>query len=162
MLAEISSPRGFDARLATVGYIVRGLLDESLPNRHTSQGTANGMAGPVERCSPDNHTCSFVSRPLVERVRGNQAPPTFQGLPERGLHARSFGSCIDHLCRNRRVSSPRWYESPANKRHFPDRFLRILANDRDILGRGYVVSGIPVIFHRGAVEILFNNLFPPR
>src|ERR1700692_1301954 len=31
MLAEISSPRGFDTRLATVGYIVRGLLDESLP-----------------------------------------------------------------------------------------------------------------------------------
>jgi hypothetical protein len=37
-----------------------------------------------------------------------------------------------------------------------------LADDRDILGRGDVVSGIPVIFHRGGVEILFNNLFPPR
>src|ERR1700691_1159123 len=28
--------------------------------------TANGMAGPVEWCSPDNHTCSFVSRPFAE------------------------------------------------------------------------------------------------
>ena len=28
-----------------------------------------------------------------------------------------FGSCIDHLCRNRRVFNPRWNESPANKRH---------------------------------------------
>ena len=26
------------------------------------------MTGPVEWCSPDNHTCSFVSRPLVERT----------------------------------------------------------------------------------------------
>ena len=36
MLAEASIPRGFDTRLATVGYIVRGLLDESLPTRPTS------------------------------------------------------------------------------------------------------------------------------
>jgi sulfopyruvate decarboxylase subunit beta len=27
------------------------------------------MAGPVEWCSPDNHTCSFVSRPFVETIR---------------------------------------------------------------------------------------------
>lgn len=71
MLAEISAPRGFDTRLATVGYIVRGLLDDSSPNRHTSQGTANGMAGPVEWCSPDNHTCSFMSHPVIELAGGN-------------------------------------------------------------------------------------------
>jgi hypothetical protein len=29
------------------GYVVRGLLDGSLPNRLTSQGTADGTAGPV-------------------------------------------------------------------------------------------------------------------
>ena len=33
--------------LTTEGYIVRGLLDDSFPKRHTSYGTANGMAGPV-------------------------------------------------------------------------------------------------------------------
>lgn len=100
--------------------------------------------------------------PLEERVRGNQAPATFQRIPERGLRARSFGSCIDHLCRNRSVFSPRWNESPADKPHFPDRFFRILADDRNILGRGDVVSGIPVMFQRGGVEVLFNNLFSPR
>jgi hypothetical protein len=36
MLAEMRFPRDFHARLATVGYIARGLLDESLPNRYTS------------------------------------------------------------------------------------------------------------------------------
>lgn len=36
MLAEISSPRGFDTRRKTVGYIVRGLLDGPLANRRTS------------------------------------------------------------------------------------------------------------------------------
>jgi hypothetical protein len=99
--------------------------------------------------------------PLVERVGGNQAPATFQCISERRLHACSFGSCIDHLSHNRRVFSPRWNESPENKRHFPDRLLRILTDDRDTPGRGDVISGIPVMFHPGGVEILFNNLFPP-
>ena len=36
MLAEIPTPCGFGTRRETVGYIVRGLLDGSLPNRHTS------------------------------------------------------------------------------------------------------------------------------
>ena len=46
-------------------------------------------------------------------------------------------------------------------RHFADRFLRILANNRDILGRGDVVSGTPVMLHRDGVEIRFDDLFPP-
>jgi methyltransferase (TIGR00027 family) len=36
MLAEMSVSRGTDTRLATEGYIVRGLLDDSLPSRPTS------------------------------------------------------------------------------------------------------------------------------
>jgi len=85
MLAEISAPRGFDTRLATVGYIVRGLLDDSSPNRHTSQGTANGMAGPVEWCSPDNHTCSFMSRPVVELAGGHAQPRNEPSDADLGL-----------------------------------------------------------------------------
>jgi hypothetical protein len=37
-----------------------------------------------------------------------------------------------------------------------------LADDRDVLGRGDVVSRIPVTFDPGGVEILFNYLLPPR
>ena len=34
----------------------------------------------------------------------------------------------------------------------------MLANDRDRLSRGDVVSGNPILFIRGAVEIFFNDL----
>jgi len=37
----------------------------------------------------------------------------------------------------------------------------MLANDRDGLSRGDVVSRIPILF-AGSVEVLFNNLLPPR
>jgi len=38
-------------------------------------------------CSPDNHTCDFMSRPLVEPVSGNQTAAALERLPERGLGA---------------------------------------------------------------------------
>jgi hypothetical protein len=37
----------------------------------------------------------------------------------------------------------------------------MLANDRDGLSRGDVVAGIPILF-AGSIEVLFNNLLPPR
>jgi hypothetical protein len=56
MLAVALQPRGFDANLpvtvpanrSVTGYIVRGLLDGSLPRRHTSWGTADGTTGLIE------------------------------------------------------------------------------------------------------------------
>ena len=36
MLAAAPSPRGSDADLSIVGYVVRGFHDESLPSRHAS------------------------------------------------------------------------------------------------------------------------------
>jgi len=65
--------------------------------------------------------------PLIERVRKNQTPATFQCIPKRWLDVGSFGSCIDHPCRSSRVISPGWNESPASQRHFPDRFVRIVS-----------------------------------
>ena len=43
------------------------------------------MAGPVEWSSPDNHTCSFVSRPLVKTVCGNCHLRDFMASRNAGL-----------------------------------------------------------------------------
>jgi len=40
--------------------------------------------------------------------------------------------------------------------------LRILPDDGDILDRGDVVSGIPVLFSWIGVEVRFNHVLPPR
>ena len=61
-----------------------------------------------------------------------------------------------------RVFCPRRDQSPPEQRQLPARFLRILANDRDGLSRGNVVTRSPVVFARDAAEILLNKLFPPR
>jgi hypothetical protein len=45
------------------------------------------MAGPVEWCSPDNHTCSFVSQLLVESVRRDEALRLASGSRNAGLVA---------------------------------------------------------------------------
>ena len=37
----------------------------------------------------------------------------------------------------------------------------MLANNRNRLSRGDVISGIPILF-AGSIEVLFNNLLPPR
>src|SRR2546422_5714273 len=120
------------------------------------------MAGPVGWCSPDNHTCNFMSHPFVETVCGNQAPSKSQRIGERGFRARCFRPRVEHPRCDRGVFRPRWNQSPADQRQFSDWFLWILANDRDRLGRGDVVTGTPVVFTRDAVEILFDNLLSPR
>ena len=158
MLAEISAPRGFDTRLATVGYIVRGLLDDSSPNRHTSQGTANGMAGPVEWCSPDNHTCSFVSRPFVKAISGNQAPAEFQRVTECGLRGGCLRPCVDRACSTGGIPSPVRNQPPLHQGNLTNRFLRMLADHRDWLRGSDVVSRIPVVVPRGAAEVFFDDL----
>jgi len=37
----------------------------------------------------------------------------------------------------------------------------MLANNRNRLSRGNVVAGTPILF-AGSIEVLFNNLLPPR
>ncbi len=101
--------------LKTAGYIVRGLLNDSFPNRYTSQSTANGMAGPVGWCSPDNHTCDFMSRPFVESVGGNQAAPPLQNVAERWLLSGCFRPSVDHASANGRILRPRRDQPPAHE-----------------------------------------------
>ena len=60
------------------------------------------------------------------------------------------------------VFRPPWNESPPKKRQFADRFLRVLTNDRDRLGGGYVVPRIPVFHSRDTIEVFLKNLLSPR
>jgi hypothetical protein len=143
MLAEMSAPRGFDTRLATVGYIVRGLLDNSSPNHHTSQGTANGMAGPVEWCSPDNHTCSFMSRPLVERVRWNHTTSQAKCVTERRLIGGSLRHSVDGFRRDRAVFGPGRDQAPANQIKRSPRRSTFLPDDWNHLRGRDVPAGRP-------------------
>jgi hypothetical protein len=53
-------------------------------------------------------------------------------------------------------------ESPPHQRQPTTGFLWVQANDRDKLGRCDIVARIPVLLPRGTVEILLNNLLPPR
>jgi hypothetical protein len=52
-------------------------------------------------CSPDNHTCNFMSHPFIEAVCWDQAPAKFQRVAKRWLRGRCFRSCVDHLDSNR-------------------------------------------------------------
>jgi hypothetical protein len=47
-------------------------------------------------------------------------------------------------------------------RQFTARFLRILPDDGNRLSGSNVIARSPVVFARDAVQILFDNLFPPR
>ena len=120
------------------------------------------MAGPVGWCSPDNHTCNFVSRPLVKSVCWDQAPARFQRITERGLGSRCFRPCIDHHGSYSGVFRPRRNQSPAHQRQFSDRFFRILANDWDWLSRGNVVARSPFASVWHCVEVFVDKLLPSR
>jgi hypothetical protein len=100
--------------------------------------------------------------PLIESVRGNQAPAISDRIAERGPRASRFRSCVDHLGGGRRVLRPPRNETPADQRQFPEGLLRILANDGDRLGGGNVVAGIPVFIIRDGGEVLFEKLLSPR
>ena len=62
-----------------------------------------------------------------------------------------------------RIFRPRWNQSPAHQRQFPDGLLGVLPNNRDRLGRRDVVPGTPVLLSSGdGGEILLDKLLPPR
>jgi hypothetical protein len=120
------------------------------------------MAGPVGWCSPDNHTCNFMSHPFVEAICRDEASTRFHRITKRMCCRRCFRSCVNHSRSARRVFRPCRNESPAHERQFTARFLRILPNDRHRLRRGNIVAGIPVRLIRDRIEILLNQLFSMR
>lgn len=65
MLAVALSPRGFNANLSVMGYIVGGLLDGSLPCRHSSQGTVDGTTGLQENLLQTITPVAFRSRSKI-------------------------------------------------------------------------------------------------
>ena len=118
------------------------------------------MAGPVEWCSPDNHTCNFMSHPLVEPVCGDQTPATSQRIPQGFVAAVSDLALII------------WAATDGSFAHDGIKPQRIKDNSRgsfrfcrmigDRLRGGNVVAGIPVWFIGDGVEIFLDNLLSPR
>lgn len=120
------------------------------------------MAGPVQWCSPDNHTCSFVSRPFVKAISGNQAPAEFQRVTECGLRGGCLRPCVDRACSTGGIPSPVRNQPPLHQGNLTNRFLRMLADHRDWLRGSDVVSRIPVVVPRSRVEIFLDKLLPSR
>src|SRR5271157_1734589 len=65
-------------------------------------------------CSPDNHTCDFMSHPLKEPVGRKQAPTANEGIPERGFVGDRLRAGIDGLKSDTGVGGPGRNQAPAS------------------------------------------------
>ncbi len=120
------------------------------------------MAGPVWWCSPDNHTCNFMSHPFVEAICRNEASSRFHCITKCRRRRRCFRSCVNHSRSAGHVLSPRRNETPANVRNFPHGFLWVLPDDWHTLRRCDVVARTPVCFTGHTIEVLLDDLLPSR
>src|SRR5271165_10917 len=115
------------------------------------------MAGPVGWCSPDNHTCDFMSRPLEKAISRKQAPTAREGIAEGGLTRDRLRARIDRLEADTGVAGPGRYQAPASQRKVPLRCRWILANNSDGLRRSDVVARLPIDLVVG-VEVFCDQL----
>ena len=120
------------------------------------------MAGPVEWCSPDNHTCNFMSHPLIKSICWNETALRFKRLPERGSCGHRLRPPIDGLVSNGRIFGPRRNESPSHHRELPGGLVGILADCQNRLRGGDVVAGTPLVLVGDCAEILLDKLLSPR
>src|SRR6516225_127475 len=118
------------------------------------------MAGPVVWYSPDNHTCSFVSRPFIEAVGRNQTPARSDWIAEGRCSCDRLRSCIDRPQSDARISGPRRNQAPSHQCQLAE--VWSLANDRNNLSRRDVVARLPVILKGNCVEVLGDDLLTAR
>jgi hypothetical protein len=103
-----------------------------------------------------------VSLPLIERISGNQATPILQGITEGWLGGGCLRSGVDHLRRTGRILRPTRNQTPTHRRNLPDWFLWVLPDNRNLLGRRDIVARTPIVIPRGSLEVLLDDLLPPR
>src|SRR6516165_6827136 len=96
------------------------------------------MAGPVVWYSPDNHTCSFVSRPLIEAVSRNQTLSRSEWIAEGRCSRDRLRSCIDRLQSDAGISRPGGNQPPSHKCQLTE--VGSLADYGNRLSRGDVVA----------------------
>src|SRR6266496_1282203 len=101
------------------------------------------MAGPVEWCSPDNHTCSFMSQPFVKPVRKNQAPTPPNCVTKGGLLRCGLGHGVDRLQTDGRLLGPVGNETPTHKAKDALGLRSVLADGRNLLRRSDVPAWCP-------------------
>jgi hypothetical protein len=97
----------------------------------------------------------------VKAVCGHQAPAGFQRIAERWI-GRRLSPRIDHAGGGRRVFRPSGNEPPTSSAKVANRFLGMLSDDGNRLGRRYVVAGGPVGLVGSTVEIFLDNLLSSR
>ena len=113
-------------------------------------------------CSPDNHTCSFVSRPFVKRIGRHQAAPVFHRVTECGQRYCGFRSRVDHARSARSIFRPRRNQSPSHLRELSRGLSGILSDNRNRLGRSDIVPRYPVLGIGDRVEVFRYDLLPAR
>src|ERR1700686_3489499 len=101
------------------------------------------MAGPVKWCSPDNHTCSFVSRPFVKAVRKNKTPMPLERVAEGWFLRGGFTHRVDGFQTKRLIFCPVWNETPTHEAEDTSWLRRMLAYGGNLLGRGDVPAWLP-------------------
>ena len=60
------------------------------------------------------------------------------------------------------VLGPRWNQSPTEQRQFADWLQWVLADHWNRLRGSDVVAGIPLVFPWHGIEVLGDELLPPR
>src|SRR5208283_1635736 len=65
-------------------------------------------------CSPDNHTCDFMSHPFEKTVGRKQAPTAQKGISEGGLTHDRLRTGVDRLEADTGVCGPGRNQAPAS------------------------------------------------
>src|SRR5271166_2429896 len=113
------------------------------------------MTGPVGSCSPDNHTCDFMSRPFEKPVGWQQAPAAHEGISKGGLNHNRLRTGVDRLESDSGACGPGRNQAPASQREVPLWFRWILTDDSDRLRWRDVVPRLPIDLVLG-LEIFLN------
>src|SRR5580692_11780986 len=100
------------------------------------------MAGPVEWCSPDNHTCSFVSRPFVEPARRNETAAPLDGVAESRFLRCGLRHRIDGSQANGLIFGPVRNQTPSHEGENACWFGRVLADGCELLSGSNVPAGL--------------------
>jgi hypothetical protein len=118
------------------------------------------MAGPVGWRSPDNHTCNFMSHPLIKAVCRNPTASGPDRISERCRGRDRLRPRVDGLRAEAGISGPRRNQAPSDQRQLAE--VGSLAYDWHRLSRSDVVARLPVILEGNCVKVLGDDLLTAR
>ena len=117
------------------------------------------MAGPVGWCSPDNHTCDFMSHPFIKSISRMNTAPLLKGFGEGWLVQYGLGARVEWALAGGEVLRPTRYQSPAGKREIAA--SRPLTDDANRLRGRNVISWLPLSLTLG-LKVILDHLLAAR